>query len=216
MRERPGSGVVSAVAIVAFCGMLAQTAAAETVEVDRECYSRGDTATATLSGMPPGETIALNLDIDVVAEVPIDAAGNGSATFTVPKGRPPLPVKVRAQISLDVLAETSLRLDVPFVKMSPSRAKPTSRVTYRLSGFARSGPIYAHVVRGRKRLRRVRLGTPKTTCGQLVKRITQLPLKRPRKGTYVVQFDQQRRYMAKRRGSVRRTVRVRFATKRRR
>lgn len=214
--SRPDRRLLVSVAVAALAGAFAQNAPAASVTVDRACYSRGDTAKVNLSGMPPGETIALNLDLAVVSEVPIDANGNGSTTFEVPRGRPPLPMKVRAQISLDILAETTFRLDAPFVRMSPKRAKPTSRIRYRLSGFARSGPIYVHVVRGSKRVRRVTLGKPKTRCGELVKRIEQLPLRRPRKGTYVVQFDQYRKYVKKRKASVRRTVRVRFASKTRR
>lgn len=191
----------------------APAALAAEIAVDQPCYSRGDEVSVTMTGMPAGELIDVTMNDDVVAEVRIDAGGVGSAKAPAPKGSPPLPVRVRAQISLDVLAETSMRLDVPFVKMLPSRAKPTSRVTYTLSGFARSGPVYAHVVRGRKRVRRVRVGTPRTRCGVLTARIAQLPLKNAPKGTYYVQFDQYKAYRAKRSGSVRRKVRVRFAPK---
>jgi hypothetical protein len=60
-------------------------------------------------------------------------------------------------------------------------------------------------------MRTVRLGTPPAPCGELVARIPQLPLSRPAKGSYTVQFDQQRKYKARATGSVRRSVRVRFA-----
>ena len=80
-----------------------------------------------------------------------------------------------------------------------------------LSGFAGPGPIYAHVARGSKHLRTISVGRPSSPCGAFVARIAQLPLSRPAKGVYTVQFDQSKAYRAGRAGSIRRTVRVRFA-----
>jgi hypothetical protein len=183
-----------------------------TITTDRGCYARGDQIKVSLSGMPAGELVDVRVDDDVAApELPIDAQGNASTNVTAPDGRPPRPVPIRAQVSLQVLAEATVRLSVPIVEMSPTSAKPTTRVRYTLTGFPGSGAIYAHVARGSRHLRTVRLGAPAAACGELVKRIAQLPLSRPAKGSYTVQFDQQRKYKARRAGSVRRTVRVRFA-----
>ena len=182
------------------------------ITTDRGCYARGDQIKVSLSGMPAGELVDVRVDDDVAApELPVDAQGNATTSVTAPDGRPPRPVPIRAQVSLQVLAETTVRLSVPMVQMSPTSAKPTTRVSYSLTGFPGSGAIYAHVARGSKHLRTVRLGTPPAPCGELVARVPQLPLSRPAKGSYTVQFDQQRTYRAGRAGSVRRSVRVRFA-----
>jgi hypothetical protein len=182
-----------------------------TITADRGCYARGDQIKVTLSGMPPGELVDVRVDDDVAApDLPIDASGNATASVTA-EGRPPRPVPVRAQVSLQVLAETTVRLAVPVVKMSPASAKPETRVSYEISGFAGSGPVYAHVARGSKHLRTVSLGKPSSPCGAFVAHVAQLPLSRPAKGVYTVQFDQSKAYRASRAGSVKRTVRVRFA-----
>lgn len=189
----------------------APVAGAAEITTDAPCYRVGAPVLVSLSGMPPGETIDVRVDDDVAAEVPISTAGTGSATVTAPRGRPPRPIKLRAQDSLLILAESSFRVSVPVVEMSPTSAKPNTRVTYALSGFAGSGAIYAHVARAGKHLRTLSVGTPSTPCAELRARISQLPLSRPAKGLYTVQFDQQRAYRARRAGSVVRTVRVRFA-----
>jgi hypothetical protein len=193
----------------------ASAQSAAKISTDRGCYARGDQIKVSLSGMPAGELVDVRVDDDVAApDLPIDAAGNAATSVTAPDGRPPRPIPVRAQVSLQVLAATTVRLSVPVVTMSPTSAKPTTRVSYAISGFAGTGPIYAHVARGPKHVRTVRVGTPPAPCAELVAKIPQLPLSRPPKGLYTVQFDQQRAYRAGRAGSVRRSVRVRFAPRR--
>ena len=59
--------------------------------------------------------------------------------------------------------------------MSPTSAKPTTRVTYSITGFSGAGAIYAHVARGSKHLSTVRLGTPPAPCGELARTVPQLP-----------------------------------------
>lgn len=212
--SRPRSDVQSPLMLAGLLCSLAitvPTAAAAEITTDAPCYRVGAPVLVSLSGMPPGETIDVRVDDDVAAEVPISTAGAGSTTVTAPRGRPPRPIKLRAQDSLLILAESSFRVSVPFVEMSPTSAKPNTRVTYALSGFAGFGAIYAHVARAGKHLRTVSVGTPSAPCAELRARIAQLPLSRPAKGLYTVQFDQQRAYRARRAGSVVRTMRVRFA-----
>ena len=202
---------LTGLAAALFVAMSAASAPAAEIAAEDSCYRVGAPVLVRLTGMPPGETIDVRVDDDVAAEVPIDASGAGSAAFKAPRGRPPRPIKLRAQDSLQILAESTFRVSVPVVEMSPRSAKPTTRVTYSLSGFAGSGAIYAHVVRRGTLLRNVAVGTPSAPCAELRARIAQLPLSRPAKGLYTVQFDQQRAYKARRSGSVLRTVRVRFA-----
>lgn len=183
--------------------------AAAGIATDRPCYRPGERVAVTLRELPALETVDVRVDDDVAAEVALDASGAGVATVTAPRGRPPAPVTLRAQISLEVLAETTFRLAVPVVEMSPTRARPTTRVRYTASGFPRAGPVYVHVVRGGRRLRTVRLGRPRRACDPVSARIAQIPVPRPRRGSYVLQFDQSRTYRARRAGAVvrRRVVR---------
>lgn len=188
----------------------ASTALAAAITSDKPCYRVGAPVAISLTGMPAGQTIDLRVDDDVAAEVTIDAQGAGSASVTAPRGRPPRAIKLRAQDSLNILAESTFRVAVPVVEMSPTRAKPTSIVRYALSGFATGATIYVHVARGGKELRTSSVGAATSPCGLLNVRIPQLPYPAAAKGTYTVQFDQSSAYKARRAGSVVRTVRVRF------
>jgi hypothetical protein len=192
-------------------GAAPQAAAAATITTDRACYRPGATATATFSGFTAGpDPFDLRVNDDVAAEVRVDGAGAGTATFRVPRGAPPQPVTVRVQDSLAILAETTVRVSVPVVEMSPTRAKPTTRVTYLATGFDTSGPVYLHVVRGGRALRTVRLGIAERACGEVVGRIPQIPLRgRIAKGAYRLQFDASAAYRAGRPGAVVRTRVVR-------
>jgi hypothetical protein len=201
---------VLVLALLAFAAA-PHAAAAATITTDRACYRPGATATATFSGFTAGpDPFDLRVNDDVAAEVRIDGAGAGSATFRVPRGAPPQPVTVRLQDSLAILAETTVRVSVPVVEMSPTRAKPTTRVAYLATGFDTGGPVYLHVVRGRRALRTLRLGTADRPCGEVLARIAQIPLRGPvAKGTYRLQFDASRSYRAGRPGAVVRTRVVR-------
>jgi hypothetical protein len=79
--------------------------------------------------------------------------------------------------------------------VQPRRARPSKRVTFRGRGFTNADPVYAHYLfKGRLRktvtLER-RTGGP---CGTFTSRRRQIPVKRPKTGTWTLQVDQQRRY----------------------
>lgn len=193
--------------LFAVLGLLPGTAAAAAVSTDRPCYTPGDPVAVRLTGFTPGgDPLDVRVNDDVAAEAAIDASGGAAVTVRAVRGAPPQPVTVRVQDSLAVLAETTFRVNVPVVEMSPTRAKPTSRVTYTATGFGTSGPVYLHVVRGGRALRTVTLGTPAATCGEVVARIAQIPLRgRVAKGRYRLQFDTSAAYRASTRPRIVRT-----------
>lgn len=188
-------------------GALPASAAAATVTTDRACYQPGDPVAVKLAGFTPGgDPLDVRVNDDVAAEATIDAGGGASVTAKAVRGAPPQPVAVRVQDSLTILAETTFRVSVPVVEMSPTRAKPTSRVTYTATGFDTTGTVYLHVVRGGRALRTVKLGRPATACAPVVARIPQVPLGgRVAKGRYRLQFDTAASYRASTRPAVVRT-----------
>jgi hypothetical protein len=192
-------------------GAAPASAHAATITTDRACYRPGATASVTLSGFTAApDPFDMRVNDDVAAEVRVGADGAGTASFRVPRGAPPQPVTVRVQDSLAILAETTVRVSVPIVEMSPTRAKPSTRVTYLATGFDTSGPVYLHVVRRGRALRTVRLGTAARPCEEIAASIAQIPLRgRIAKGAYRLQFDASPTYRAGRAGAVVRTRVVR-------
>lgn len=78
----------------------------------------------------------------------------------------------------------------------PVRAKPSARVTFRLSGFAPGRIVYAHYrLRGEVRAN-VPFGRASNPCGLLTTRRRQIPVANPETGLWRVQFDHNRRFSA--------------------
>jgi hypothetical protein len=91
------------------------------------------------------------------------------------------------------------------VSVRPRSARPSSRVRYRGSGFTAPQPVYAHYVHYSRNpyrvggqtgqlVRTVRMERPSGDCGTFRVRRRQIPVRDPRVGFWLIQFDQSRRY----------------------
>ena len=81
------------------------------------------------------------------------------------------------------------------VTLNPKRAATSSRIRFRGRGFTQAKPIWAHYV-FRDRVRKtVRFADgPASACGTFSVRRPQIPILRPRAGTWKLQVDQQKRW----------------------
>ncbi len=173
----------------------ADPASAASVTTDRGCYRPGQPVGLTLADMPAGELIDLRTKDDYLSSVTVDAAGAFQGTFAAPDpGRSPATIDLIAGSSLAIYAQTSFLVAPLGVSMTPARARSSSSVTFRVSGFVEGGPLYLHIVRtisdtNHRPVATLRLGTLAGPCGTLTKKLRQLPPKHPRPGTYDLQFD---------------------------
>jgi len=79
--------------------------------------------------------------------------------------------------------------------IQPRRARPSKRVTFRGRGFTGAGRVYAHYLfKGRVRKTVTLKRSTAGPCGTFTARRRQIPVKRPKTGTWTLQVDQQRRY----------------------
>jgi hypothetical protein len=77
------------------------------------------------------------------------------------------------------------------VEQVPRLAKTHQRVHFKGRGFTQPLPIYMHYVYAGKSLKTINLGLPNGNCGTFNARRKQFPFKkRPRIGTWTIQFDQ--------------------------
>lgn len=170
------------------------------------------------SGFTPGAPVNIAVDGQFVARVITDGAGNFSAGRVSPpsissgeKG-----FTITAADAAGQRANATSRVTSFGVSASPKRARPRSKVTFRARGFTGSGVtkrriLYAHYIYKNKHIKTVRLGKVSSPCGTLTKKARQIPLKRPRIGTYNVQFDLAKSYKARRLPFVRLQISV-FST----
>lgn len=83
---------------------------------------------------------------------------------------------------------TKLRL-----KMSPRRVSKTARLRIRARGFFAGKSLYAHIRRGKRYRRNIKIGTVRKPCGLLNKKRRLFGRSAPF-GRYRIQFDNKRRY----------------------
>jgi hypothetical protein len=144
------------------------------------------------AGFTPGAFVRVTADGQLVGSVQADAAGNiNDALFP-----PPLSSSSRNQQTFQILADdgqgqvagpvaalvTRVAVDMPH------RARPRSRVRYRLYGFNPGQRVYLHVRRGGKTRGTFSMGTAAGPCGTVTKRLRYMPVTRYSTGAYDYYF----------------------------
>jgi hypothetical protein len=144
------------------------------------------------SGFTPMSFLRVTADGQVIGSTQVDAAGNvNDALFP-----PLLSSSSRNQQTFQIAADdgagqTFGPVAVPVTRVSvemPARAKPASRVRYRLYGFNPGQRVYLHVRRGGKTRGTFSMGTAAGPCGTLTKRLRYMPVRRYSSGTYDYYF----------------------------
>ena len=151
------------------------------------------------SGFTPGAIVDIALDGAVQRTVAADAAG------ALPPQVLTAPYQPRRQRAFSVTAAergnpanaVTLSSNVTALNLGiqPRRARPSRRVTFRGRGFTGPGRVYAHYLYNGRLRRTVTLKrSPRAPCGSFTAKRKQIPVKRPRTGTWTLQVDQQKRY----------------------
>jgi hypothetical protein len=206
MFHRPAT----ALAALALLAVPASAHAAPVLDPLKPCYVavRVDTQTGDYitedvplkgSGFTPGALVNITVDGTTAAtNIPVDGAGALDVTIKAPfqdRGERPFSVTVTEQDNAAQTITAQTMVTHLEVDAKPKKARPARRITLTGRGFTMlDRPVYAHYVRGRKARRTVRLARrPSGPCGTFKAKRRQFPFK-PRTGTWIVQFDQQKRY----------------------
>jgi len=211
---RSGTWVVFATVAAAL--VLPAGAHAAAVSTDLACYRAGQEGEITVTGFRPGATVDATVDGQPMVNLLPAADGLATAPFT-PLASPASGEVEETLVAADsaaspaLTAQTTYRVTATAVKMVPSAARLSQRVTWRLSGFM-PGTAWLHVARRNAKgrtvtVRSLRLGRLAPPCGSLTVRTKQLPLARPQRGRiYELRFSTTRRSTAT--ALVRRVVRT--------
>lgn len=188
---------------VALAGGLAIPAAASaaTITLDHGCLRSGAGAKVgfTLAGFAPQSFVSLTDNNGLIDSVRVGDDGGFVGEYSAPSvsasGRDLRTVVASGDGGLQAAAQyTMIGLKVG---MKPGKAKPTTKVSFLAQGFVEAvgKPLYAHFTYAKnqaahKLVKTVKLGTLQGPCGTLTSaKLTQLPLKKPKAGPYVIQFD---------------------------
>lgn len=154
-----------------------------------------------------GTGFAPNVPVDIDVDgrrtnngVPVDVSGALGADpadrvvapspFIAARERP---FQVVASQNGQPVATGASRVTALNVALSPTRARPSRRITFRGRGFTGPGKVYAHYRFG-GRTRATVTFTPKGPCGTFTTKRRQIPVANPRTGEWTVQLDQQKKY----------------------
>lgn len=205
--------IVVLIALLAALAGAAPAAGSPALRLDHACYRSGQDGTATVTDFDPNTDVDVLLDGTSIGLKQADDQGDFSFDFTAPR----LPAGVAKDTSrltatdgYGIVAEDLFGIVPLTLKVFPRTAAWNAKVSFSLGGFIERTSLYEHVVRGGREIETVLFGTPRAPCGTLKRTVRQLPLrKKPRRGTYTLQFDLESSYSASTRPAVRRTVRVR-------
>jgi hypothetical protein len=179
----------------------AASASAATVSVTGACYLDSQMIPITGSGFTPGAAVSYAFDGVASATGTADAGGNVSQQVAAPVLPPDtfehvFNMTVTDQSNLSNVGTAPVRISQLTAKLTPSQARPTSRIRFAVHGMPPGQLVYLHYVyRGRARAT-VTLGRPSAPCGVLTVKRRFFPMRRPAVGTWIFQFDNRKRYSA--------------------
>ena len=190
----------------ALAAVLALPAAAEAAALEplKRCYvsvteSTREGIDVAGSGFTPNAIVDLALDGEVRRMVQADAAGNLPAQVLQaphqPRGQRGLSVTATERGNPANAVTLASHVTALNLAITPRRARPSRRVRFSGRGFTGRGRVYAHYLfKGRVRKTVTLTRRPAGPCGTFTVRRRQIPVERPRTGTWTLQVDQQKRY----------------------
>ena len=193
-------------ALIVLAAAVPATAAAATLRLDRQCYTRNQPVRVSGSGYPANQVQTLFLDGSALGTLKADGAGAIAGKFSAPAPfrAPPNPATRIRRYTLTAsssaagapaAAQTTLQVVHTNISVAPPFITPGS-VTYRALGFTYGHSLYVHYLLGTRHLRTKRIGTVSGPCGTLKKKVRMFLFRPVKAGSYTLIFDNSARYSA--------------------
>lgn len=169
------------------------------IQLDKGCYLLGQTAGVTGSGFSPFGTWHMSLDGSKLGSGSADAAGNMSATLSMPGHLHNGSSEDQHELIVSDSSHTAVarfyvtRLDA---EISPKKGDPAKlRVRFHMRGWGQGKQLYLHYVNPKGAPRATRhLGGAKGSCGDLDTARVRLFKFVPHRGLWKLQIDTQSSY----------------------
>jgi hypothetical protein len=150
------------------------------------------------AGFTPGSPVQFKAGSALLGTVAADAAGNAGGTFEAPAlSSASRNKQTFTLVAADAAGIASPPVSLPVVRIIvdlPDRARPRSRVRYRVYGFGDNEPVYLHIRRGGRTRGTFKIGTTEAPCGQTERRLRFMPLRSYSTGSYEYWFQQVARF----------------------
>ncbi len=192
-----------AVSITALLAFATAASAAEAASVGvnpaKKCYRAGTKLGLFGTGYTPNGAVDITSDGATIGTgIRTNATGGFLAELTVGIGSGE---KVKTYAATDepnpsITASLPLRITALDVGLSPKSGPPGRRLKIKARGFTTGRRLYAHVRKGRRYRKNVKVGRLKGACHKLKTR-KKLIKRGGGTGTYHVQFDTRRHYSRK-------------------
>lgn len=193
--------IASATAVLAS----APGASAATIQVTNgPCYQETQEVVLKGDGFAPNATVSISREGKTIGTAAAKADGTfvgKFATTELPAGTPREQLFDLAATDGSVTAITRFRVTKVFADFAPGKGNPaTLRVRFSINGFGllkKHAPVYLHYVHPSGKLARtIKLGNVTGTCGKIDKtRLHRLFPFSAEKGTWVLQFDTNSKYV---------------------
>lgn len=186
-------GAALAVGLVA----LPAAASAAALTVDTPCVRENDPVKFHLAGFAADASVSLYDNSAYLSEATVGSGGDFSGQFN-PGGLGDTAYAAHTLAASDP-AGNSASATYAIAKLGvvgkPVSTKPAAKVSYYAQGFVEGGTLYAHYAYSKSDTvkvfkKTVSLGKLTGPCGTITtKKVTQLPIKKAKKGVYEIQFD---------------------------
>ena len=152
------------------------------------------------AGFAPNTVVRLAADGQPLGTATADAAGAFQRTLFAPPfasvRRTEQTFSLTGTDDAGTVATTPLRVTRVGAKL-PERARPARRVRMRVFGFVPGRVVYLHIRRGGRTRGTFKIGTTSGPCGTASRRLRYMPLRRYSSGNYTYEFQQAKRFDAK-------------------
>ena len=158
------------------------------------------TIAITGGGYKPNSFVRLTADGQSFTSAQTDAAGNFATAAFSPSFRTIRTTQQTFQVAADDGAGGTAAAPMTVTRVGadlPQRARPTSRVRMRVFGFVPGRVVYLHIRRGGRTRGTFKIGTTSGPCGTASRRLRYMPLRRYSSGNYTYEFQQAKRFDAK-------------------
>jgi hypothetical protein len=183
--------------VVAAALVAPAAANAATLVTSRTCYTEGQTFLAGGSGFTPNGPVDFFRDGSSIGATTAGPTGSfaisAKAPLIAPTRERAFTFRGQDRGNPANGATLNLRVTQLDVDVKPTGGKPNRKRKVTARGFLLGKKLYAHVRRGRRYRKTVRIAKLKSPCGTAKAR-KRIFSRHARPGTYTVQFDARRRY----------------------